>query len=315
MSALPAPRPRTESARTLRGTVFVLLSAACFGSLTTLVELVRPAGATLLQLMALRFAIGAPLLLAAAGGTAAVRAALAKRLVTPLVLLGGILQAGLTFLSLSSLRWLTPSGLAFLFFTYPVWVALLSAALREERLTGARLLALALAFSGVAAMVGVPSAGGMPLPGVLLALGAAVTYAVYVRLIRRYQAGLSPATASAFIAAGAAAAFVAASLREGSLFRPLTAGTWWAVIGMAVICTVGAFLLFVSGLEILGPVRTAIIGTVEPFFTTLLAAAVLGHPIRAAALVGGTLVVAGVVAQRLLERPPSQPSPPSSRSR
>lgn len=294
---------RAESARALRGTALVVLSAGCFGSLSTLVKLSMASGATLLQLMALRFAIGAPLLFAVAGGARAVRAARARGSAVPLVLLGGVLQAGLTFLSLSSLRWLTPSALAFLFFTYPVWIALLSAALGEERLTGARALALALAVSGVAVMVGVPTAGGLPLPGLLLALGSAMTYAVYVRLIARYQTGLSPATASAFIAAGAAVAFVLAAWHEGSLAKPLSPGAWAAVGVMAVVCTVTAFFVFVAGIELVGPVRAAIIGTVEPFFTTLLAAAVLGDAVRPAALLGGTLVVAGVVVQRVLERP------------
>jgi drug/metabolite transporter (DMT)-like permease len=301
MSAVAAPN--ADSARALRGTLLVVLSAACFGSLTTLVKLAFSSGATISQLMALRFTIGAALLLVVAGGSRAVRAAHEKRVLVPLVLLGGVMQAGLTFLSLASLHWLSPSALSFLFFTYPVWVALLSAALGEEPLTPVRVLSLLLAFSGVATMVGVPSAGGMPLPGVGLALGAAVTYAFYVRLIRRYQTGVSPATASAFIACGAGGAFLLASLREGSLFRPLRPGGWGLVALMAAVCTVAAFLLFVSGIEILGPVRTAIVGTVEPFFTTLLAAAVLGDAVRPAALLGGSLVVAGVVVQRVLERP------------
>ncbi len=298
----------TGNGGALRGTALVLLSAACFGSLSTLVKVALASGAGLVQLMALRFALGAVLLFLVAGGPAAVRAARERKALVPLVLLGGVMQAGLTFLSLSSLRWLTPSALAFLFFTYPVWIALLSAGLREEPLTPARVLALALAVSGVTFMVGVPAAGSMPLPGVLLAIGSAVTYAVYVRLISRYQVGVSPATASAFIAAGAGAAFVLASLGEGSLLRPLTAGGWGIVAAMALLCTVAGFLLFVAGIELLGPVRAAIVGTVEPFFTTLLAAAVLGDPVRPAAILGGTLVVAGVVAQRVLEKPSPAPA-------
>jgi drug/metabolite transporter (DMT)-like permease len=297
-------RSRTEvphSAHALRGTVLVLLSAACFGSLSTLVKLAMRSDATLLHLMALRFVIGAALLLLLAVGASSFRAVKVKSSLVPLVLLGGVMQAGITFLSLASLRWLTPSALAFLFFTYPVWVALLSAALREERLTGARALALALAFGGVATMVGVPSAGKMPLPGVLMALGAAVTYAVYVRLIQRYQAGVPAVAASAAIASGCALVFVVASAREGSLLSPLAIPTWGLVAVLAVVCTLAAFFLFVRGIEILGPVRTAIVGTVEPFFTTLLAAAVLGDAVRPAALLGGTLVVAGVVVQRVLD--------------
>jgi len=128
-----------------------------------------------------------------------------------------------------------------------------------------------------------------------------VTYAIYVRLIQRYQAGVPAVAASAAIASGCALVFVVASAREGSLLSPLTIPTWGLVAVLAVVCTLAAFFLFVRGIEILGPVRTAIVGTVEPFFTTLLAAAVLGDAVRPAALLGGTLVVAGVVVQRVLD--------------
>lgn len=299
----------SPSARAWRGIAAILLSAACFGSLSTLFKLAMATGAALDQLMAIRFAAGALLLALLGGGLRGLRRARAQGALVPLVLMGGLFQAGVTFLSLSSLRWLTPSALAFVFFTYPAWIALLSAILKEEALTGPRLLALALAFSGVAVMVGVPSAGGMPLPGFLLALASAVMYAVYVRLIGKYQAGVSPASGSALIAAGAAAAFLLAALRGGKLVHPLAPAAWGYLALMALVCTVAAFSLFLTGIAILGPVRTAIVGLAEPFFTTLLAAAVLGDAVRPAALLGGTLVVAGVLVQKLLDRPPAVTSP------
>jgi drug/metabolite transporter (DMT)-like permease len=67
------------------------------------------------------------------------------------------------------------------------------------------------------------------------------------------------------------------------------------------VCTALAFIAFLRGLGVLGPVRTAIVSTVEPFFTALLGAAVLGQPLTPPMLAGGALIAAAVV---LLQLPP-----------
>jgi drug/metabolite transporter (DMT)-like permease len=62
-----------------------------------------------------------------------------------------------------------------------------------------------------------------------------------------------------------------------------------------------AFVAFMRGLGLLGPVRTAIVSTVEPFFTAVLGAVVLGQPFGAATVAGGVLIAAAVL---LLQRAP-----------
>jgi drug/metabolite transporter (DMT)-like permease len=50
-----------------------------------------------------------------------------------------------------------------------------------------------------------------------------------------------------------------------------------------------------KGLAVLGPVRTAIIATVEPFFTAILGAVVLGSRLGIATLIGGILIATAVL--------------------
>ena len=71
------------------------------------------------------------------------------------------------------------------------------------------------------------------------------------------------------------------------------------VIALALLTTVLAFILFLRGLATLGPVRTAIVSTVEPFCTAVLGSLVLGQPITGGTIVGGGLIAAAVV---LLQR-------------
>jgi drug/metabolite transporter (DMT)-like permease len=62
-----------------------------------------------------------------------------------------------------------------------------------------------------------------------------------------------------------------------------------------VVSTAIAFLTLIKGLAVLGPVRTAIVATVEPFFTATLGVLVLANQLSASTLVGGILIAAAVL--------------------
>jgi drug/metabolite transporter (DMT)-like permease len=204
----------------------------------------------------------------------------------------------------------------FLFYTFPAWVVLFAAVRGSERLGGAKLGALALSLGGIACTVGLPGggapgaaaagAGGPAWPGVALALAAAVVYALYIPYLGRLQARATPAGAAAWVCAGAAAVLGAAAGVRGTFTAGLGPAGWAAVAALALVCTTVAFIAFMRGLGRLGPVRTAIVSTVEPFFTAVLGAVALGQPFGPATLAGGALIAAAVV---LLQRRPAAAAP------
>jgi drug/metabolite transporter (DMT)-like permease len=105
-----------------------------------------------------------------------------------------------------------------------------------------------------------------------------------------------PALLSTFLLiVGAAISFVIAALFAGELFVPRGTAIWSNIFLLALVSTVIAFSALIKGLSVLGPVRTAIIATVEPFFTAILGALVLGNRFGAATLVGGVLIAAAVL--------------------
>ena len=105
-----------------------------------------------------------------------------------------------------------------------------------------------------------------------------------------------PALLSTFLLiVGAAISFVIAALFVGELFVPRGIAIWSNIFLLALVSTVIAFSALIKGLSVLGPVRTAIIATVEPFFTAILGALVLGNRFGAATLVGGVLIAAAVL--------------------
>ena len=279
-----------------RATALVLLSACGFGSIAIFTVLATRTGASLLTVLIGRYA-GATLLLAAIGGARlrGVPPARAWRI----MLFAGAGQALLAYVSLYSLRYITASTLVFLFYTYPAWIALFGALRGTERIDATRAAALALALGGVAAMVGAPGSAALHPIGAALALGCAVVYALYVPMIDHLQRGLDAFATTTYISVGVALILGTAAVVTGGVSFDLDPVAWAAIAALASFSTVVAFISFLRGLAVLGPVRTAIASTIEPFWTTLLGALVLTQPLTANAALGGTLIAAAVL---LLQR-------------
>jgi drug/metabolite transporter (DMT)-like permease len=275
-----------------RATLLIILSALSFGSISVLTVLVTGAGVPLLTAMAWRYMLGTILL-----GTIArprqLRSVPVQR-VMQLLVIGGCGQALITYLSLHALEYIPVGPLAFLFYTYPAWVALVAAIRRTERLTPVRIIALALALAGVTIMVGVPTEKLNPI-GVLLALASALLYSAYLPALEHVQEGIPPIIATLLLIAGAATTFVIAALIDGELFLPAGGAVMSEILVLALVSTVIAFLTLIKGLAVLGAVRTAIIATVEPFFTATLGILVLGNALSTSTLVGGILIAAAVL--------------------
>lgn len=287
-SAAATPR------RTLAGTLEVVGAAACFSAIPifTVLATVR-GGASLESVLAGRYVIAAMALLAIAGGAAFRPVDPAER--WKLIVFGGVGQAAIAYLALSALQFLPAATMVFLFYTFPVWVAVIAAVRGTERLTPRRLAALALALGGIWALVGSPWAGALDPVGVALTLAAAMVYAIYIPALESLQRNVGSVIASMYVSAGAAAVFLLAGGATGRLTTIDTGLAWLGTIGLALVSTALAFILFLRGLALLGPVRTAIASTAEPFFVAILGALVLSQPASRATVLGGALVAAAVI--------------------
>jgi drug/metabolite transporter (DMT)-like permease len=92
-----------------------------------------------------------------------------------------------------------------------------------------------------------------------------------------------------------AGAYFAALTRINASLLSLTAAGWGWLTGLAVISTVGAINLFFAGLRRVGPTSAAILATVEPLVTILLAFLAFGEVLGGVQLLGGALVLGSVV--------------------
>jgi drug/metabolite transporter (DMT)-like permease len=280
-----------------RATLLVLFSACCFGSIPILITLATRSGARLVDVLAWRYLLAAVLLVFVSGGARAVLTS-GRRAWLVIGLAGGG-QAAIAFVSLSALRYIPAATLTFLFYTYPAWVAVMAAVRGTEPITGRRAIALALSLAGIVLMVGLPGSGGLHPLGALLALSSALLYAVYIPLIDRLGRGMPPSVTSVYATTGAAAVLIVVALAQGGLATRFAPTGWAAIAILAVLCTVLAFLAFLRGLASLGPVRTAIVSTIEPFWAALLGTVVLGQQISPRTFVGGLLIAAAVIVLQL----------------
>jgi drug/metabolite transporter (DMT)-like permease len=219
-----------------------------------------------------------------------------------LMLVGGIAQSTITFLSLHALNYLPVGPLAFLFYTYPAWVALISALLGRESLTVSRIAALTIAMTGIVVMVGFPGSGSLNRFGVILALGTALLYALYLPILHRAQEGVPAFVSSFYLIAGVFIAFLIASTVTREAQLPQTLSVWSYVVLLAVWSTIVAFASLVAGLRVLGPVRTSIVATIEPFWTAILGSLLLGEMVTRNTIAGGALIAVAVLILQVTAR-------------
>jgi drug/metabolite transporter (DMT)-like permease len=163
----------------------------------------------------------------------------------------------------------------------------------RERQGGRRWVGLLVGLAGVAALVGldVGDVHGVALGEIA---GVAVCYAVGPIIFSRYLGGVP------------ALGVVAASLALTAFaYAPLAVYRWPArmpsahvvesVVGLAIVCTALAFLLFFALIRETGPVRATVITYVNPAVAAIVGVTLLNERLTVGMVVGFALVIAGSI--------------------
>jgi drug/metabolite transporter (DMT)-like permease len=94
---------------------------------------------------------------------------------------------------------------------------------------------------------------------------------------------------------GAAVAFCLLAALNHELALPRNASGWAVAVGIALFPTMLAISLFMAGLPRVGAARAALVSTVEPVITVVLAVVLLGDRLAAVQVMGGVLVLLAVI--------------------
>jgi DME family drug/metabolite transporter len=190
-----------------------------------------------------------------------------------------------------------------LFYLYPVWVMLAAIWLDGRAPAMSLFVALGLALAGSAIVViGGGDVEVRPL-GIVLALATSVAYATYLTFTGRTVRRTDPLVAAAWIGVGAAVANVVFSFAFDA--QGLEAASSWPSLAAMCVFSAGAFAAMLGGLQLVGAVRNAIIGVMEPLTVALLAAVFLDEPIAAATALGGVLILGAAILTTIVRTPRS----------
>ncbi len=275
-------------------TALCLISAAGYGVMAVFAKLAYDQGVSVDALLLVRFGLAGAVLLALALARGSFRHVRGRSIVIGLVMgaAGFALQAGLYF---SALTRLDASLVALILYVYPVLVMAGAILLRRERASVRRCSALVTALAGIGLVLAGAASGGFDLTGALLALGAALTYSVYILVGDGLTADLPPLALSALVCCGAFGTFAVAGTVRGTTDLGFAPAGWWWLVAIATISTVGAVLCFFAGLVRVGPSKAAILSILEPVVTVASAALVFGETLTAPQAVGALLVLGAVV--------------------
>jgi drug/metabolite transporter (DMT)-like permease len=183
----------------------------------------------------------------------------------------------------------------------------------RERLGLQSLFGLLVGLVGVAAIVGLnlEGAGALPIAEVGL---VAVCYAVGPVILQRWLAELPALGVIAASLAVTAVVYLPIAAFSFPQEMP-SAKVIWSVLGLAVVCTAIAFLLFFALIAEIGSVRATVITYVNPAVAAVLGVAILGEHFTAGMAIGFVLVLLGsVLATRPGRTRPSESSgyPPTA---
>lgn len=274
-----------------RGIALCLVSACGFGLVAIFAKEAYGDGLGVTSLLAARFVLAAVVFWAIVALRPARRPP--RQLAVACLALGAIgysAQAGFFF---TALEHIDASLSSLLLYTYPALVFCAAVAMRRERLEPWKAVVLVLASGGAALVLLGGGAGGLEATGVLLALGAAVTYTGCILVAEGAVRRIDPFLLGALVSTGAAATFLLAGTAGGSL--ELADGWIW-IVAIALLSTVLPIVTFMLGMERVGASTASIVSTVEPVVTVALAVALLGETLGPLQLLGGVLVLAAVVA-------------------
>lgn len=182
----------------------------------------------------------------------------------------------------------------------PLFAAIIVTVLGHERLDARRVIGLLIGFAGVAALVGLDVHAG-DLLSVIFVLLTAIGYAIGPIIINRRLADLPPMG----VITGSLIMATVIYLPFAIWLRPshILAAAGWSVVGLAVVCTALAFLVFFALIAEAGPARATVITYINPAVAIALGVIVLNEPFTTGTAIGFPLVIVGSILGTAKTRP------------
>lgn len=182
----------------------------------------------------------------------------------------------------------------------PIWTVLIAhVSTLDERLSRTKFIGIALGFSGVALLIGSAAFAGLEASAwaQLSVLGATISYGFSGVFGRRFANVPPIQTARGQLTTSTIILLPLALIVERSwtIAMPSLAA-WGAVVGIAILCTTFAYILFFRILAQAGATNVALVTFLIPPSAILMGALFLGEALELRHAIGFTLILAGLIA-------------------
>jgi drug/metabolite transporter (DMT)-like permease len=273
----------------LTGILLITISAASFGTLAIFGRFLYADGLDTFTMLFLRFGFAAVLM----GIILFVRKEKFPngKILLQLIGMGALGYVGQSFSYLSAIKYASAGLVALLLYLYPVFVFVLSIIVLRERVTWIKVTALVLALIGTGLTV---DPNGGQLLGVLFSIAAALIYSVYIIVGTNVMKHVTAVQSSTVIFASAGTVYGILTAVNG-VHLPMTNIGWLNIAGIVLVATVIPVVTFLAGLERIGPTNAAMLSTLEPVVTVLLAAWIFSEHLKPIVILGGGLILVAVI--------------------
>jgi drug/metabolite transporter (DMT)-like permease len=272
------------------------ISAICYSSLTILIKLALQYDLSVITIVVLRMLFASAFLWLALLIPKRESGRVSRE--HWLTLFGGVVLA----FSVSQLAYFSglqtvPAGVAnFLVYIYPVLVLLMAFVLHGERLTLRKLGVAMLCLLGCG-FLSLSSTGelGAPAAGTVLIFAAAIAIALYTTFSQRLLKNYSPLVITAWTMPPIGAVFLILDWNNLSRYAEIPLPAWLVMMATGFLPTC-ALLLYFGAIGRIGAARTALISTLEPVSTSVIAVLILNEHLTPWQLFGAALILSGLVA-------------------
>jgi DME family drug/metabolite transporter len=189
-------------------------------------------------------------------------------------------------------------------YTAPVWVLLYSVARGLQKFTLQRVAAVGLAVTGIALVIGVAGGRGLRLDtvGVFAALLAAFSFAFYNIGGHDILARRDRWIVLLYTTGSASLFWLLVNPPWKLISAHYSAAQWLFLLLFSLLSVLAPFSFYFAGLQHLEPTRAIIVSCLEPVFSIVIAAFVLGEVMRPLQILGIALVLAAITVAQLPDR-------------